>query len=118
MDEMAEKFSIDPVEFRILNDTQVDPENPKRPFSQRGYRMPADRRPKRFGWERRSSAQAKARDGRWLIGTGVAAAFRNSLVTKSAARVRLGKRGIVTVETDMTDIGTGSYRSSLQTAPK
>jgi len=47
---------------------------------------------------------------------GVAAALRNNLVTKSAARVRLDSRGIVTVETDMTDIGTGSYTIIAQTA--
>ena len=47
---------------------------------------------------------------------GVAAAFRNNQVTKSAARVRLDNRGIVTVETDMTDIGTGSYTIIGQTA--
>jgi xanthine dehydrogenase YagR molybdenum-binding subunit len=47
---------------------------------------------------------------------GVAAGFRNNLLTKSAARVRLDNRGIVTVETDMTDIGTGSYTIIAQTA--
>ena len=47
---------------------------------------------------------------------GVAAAFRNNLLTKSAARVRLDDSGIVTVETDMTDIGTGSYTIIAQTA--
>ena len=47
---------------------------------------------------------------------GVAAAFRNNLLMKSAARVRLDKRGTVTVETDMTDIGTGSYTIIAQTA--
>ncbi len=47
---------------------------------------------------------------------GVAAAFRNAPVMKSAARVRLDDRGIVTVETDMTDIGTGSYTIIAQTA--
>ena len=56
------------------------------------------------------------RDGRWLVGMGVAAAFRNNLVMQSAARVRLDGNGIVTVETDMTDIGTGSYTIIAQTA--
>ena len=51
-----------------------------------------------------------------LIGMGVAAAFRDNLLMKSAARVRLDRRGIVTVETDMTDIGTGSYTVIAQTA--
>jgi CO/xanthine dehydrogenase Mo-binding subunit len=47
---------------------------------------------------------------------GVAAGFRNNLVMKSGARVRLDSRGEVTVETDMTDIGTGSYTIIAQTA--
>ncbi len=116
MDEMAEKLGIDPIEFRILNDTQVDPENPKRPFSQRQLTECLRTGAERFGWAKRNPLPAKTRDGRWLIGTGVAAAFRNNLLTKSAARVRLDNRGIVTVETDMTDIGTGSYTIIAQTA--
>jgi xanthine dehydrogenase YagR molybdenum-binding subunit len=70
----------------------------------------------RFGWDKRSTQPGKARDGRWLVGLGMAAAFRNNLLTKSGARVRLGHDGIVTVETDMTDIGTGSYTIIAQTA--
>jgi xanthine dehydrogenase YagR molybdenum-binding subunit len=46
----------------------------------------------------------------------MAAAFRNNLLMKSAARVRLDRNGVVTVETDMTDIGTGSYTVIAQTA--
>jgi len=116
IDEMAEKLRLDPVEFRILNDTQVDPERPERAFSQRRLveclRTGADR----FGWSKRNAEPGKLRDGRWLLGMGVATAFRDSPVTKSAARVRLDSRGIVTVETDMTDIGTGSYTIIAQTA--
>jgi xanthine dehydrogenase YagR molybdenum-binding subunit len=116
IDELSEKLGLDPIEFRILNDTQVDPEKPERPFSQRQLaeclRTGADR----FGWSKRSAQPGKIRDGQWLIGMGVAAAFRNNLVTKSAARVRLDSRGVVTVETDMTDIGTGTYTIIAQTA--
>jgi xanthine dehydrogenase YagR molybdenum-binding subunit len=116
IDEMAEKLRLDPIEFRIRNDTQVDPEKPERSFSQRRLieclRTGADR----FGWSRRNPAPGSVRDGRWRVGMGVAAAFRNNLVTKSGARVRLDGRGVVTVETDMTDIGTGSYTIIAQTA--
>jgi xanthine dehydrogenase YagR molybdenum-binding subunit len=116
IDEMAEKLGMDPIEFRILNDTQVDPEKPERPFSQRRLveclRNGADR----FGWSKRSAQPGNVRDGRWLVGMGAAAAFRNNLLTKSAARVRLDNSGVVTVETDMTDIGTGSYTIIAQTA--
>ena len=116
MDEMAEKLGMDPIEFRVRNDTQVDPEQAGRPFSQRQLveclRLGAEK----FGWSRRKPQPAQVRDGRWLVGMGVAAAFRNNLLMKSAARVRLGKDGVLTVETDMTDIGTGSYTIIAQTA--
>ncbi len=116
IDEMAEKLKLDPIEFRILNDTQVDPEHPERPFSQRQLNECLRTGAQRFGWNKRNREPGKHRDGRWLIGMGVAAGFRNNLVMKSAARVRLDPRGIVTVETDMTDIGTGTYTIIAQTA--
>jgi len=116
MDEMAEKLGLDPVEFRILNDTQVDPEHPERPFSQRHLIECLRSGAERFGWSERRPQPGRNRDGRFLIGMGVAAAFRNNLLTKSAARVRLDDSGMVTVETDMTDIGTGSYTIIAQTA--
>ena len=135
MDEMAEKLGLDPIEFRIINDTQVVPDYPGKPasndpqskapeekqvlhppFSQRQlvecFRIGA----KRFGWSKRNARPGGMRDGRWLVGMGVAAAFRDNLVMKSAARVSVDRRGIVTVETDMTDIGTGSYTVIAQTA--
>jgi len=115
IDEMAEKLGLDPVEFRIINDTQVDPEHPERPFSHRDLigclRLGAER----FGWKGATEPGSR-RDGNWLIGTGVAAAFRDNLLVPSGARVRLEPDGRVVVETDMTDIGTGSYTIIAQTA--
>jgi xanthine dehydrogenase YagR molybdenum-binding subunit len=116
MDEMAEKLGLDPVEFRILNDTQVDPEKPERPFSSRPFveclRIGAER----FGWSARKAQPGQVRDGHWLIGMGMAGAIRGAPISKAGARVRLNRQGIVTVETDMTDIGTGSYTIVQQTA--
>lgn len=116
MDEMAEKLNLDPVQFRILNDTQVDPEQPERAFSQRKLIECLTEGAERFGWSERVAQPGSRREGAWLIGMGMAGAFRDSPVTKSAARVRLDSKGIVTVETDMTDIGTGSYVIIGQTA--
>lgn len=135
MDEMAEKLGLDPIEFRIRNDTNVAPDNPAKPegndpqskapqeqhnphppFSQRQFVQCLRIGAERFGWNKRAAKPGQTRDGRWLIGMGVAGAFRNNLLMKSAARVRLDNRGTVTVETDMTDIGTGSYTIIAQTA--
>jgi xanthine dehydrogenase YagR molybdenum-binding subunit len=116
MDEMAEKLKIDPVTFRIINDTTVDPEHRERKFSQRRLVQCLRQGAERFGWQHRQAEPGKTRDGRWLVGMGVAVAFRNNIVMKSGARVRLERDGTVTVETDMTDIGTGSYTIIAQTA--
>ena len=137
MDELAEKLGIDPVQLRIINDTQIVPDNPPKPdsadpqskkpeektkhkpnppFSQRQLVQCLQTGAKRFGWSRRSAVPGKVRDGQWLVGMGMASAFRDNMLTKSAARVRLDRRGVVTVETDMTDIGTGSYTIIAQTA--
>jgi xanthine dehydrogenase YagR molybdenum-binding subunit len=116
MDEMAEKLGLDPVQFRVLNDTQVDPEKPERPFSQRQLVRCLQTGAQTFGWNRRVAKPGQLREGRWLVGLGVASAFRNNLTMKSGARVRLDNTGLVTVETDMTDIGTGTYTVIAQTA--
>jgi xanthine dehydrogenase YagR molybdenum-binding subunit len=137
MDEMAEKLGMDPVQFRVLNDTQVVPDNPAKPesadpqskkpedkkqhnphppFSKRQLVQCLQTGAERFGWAKRSAKPGQLREGQCLVGMGMAAAFRDNLLTKSAARVRLDRRGFVTVETDMTDIGTGSYTIIAQTA--
>ncbi|MBU1345410.1 MAG: xanthine dehydrogenase family protein molybdopterin-binding subunit [Alphaproteobacteria bacterium] len=116
MDEMAETLELDPVEFRVINDTQVDPENPERPYSSRPFIECLRTGAERFGWSSRKPRPASVREGRWLIGMGMAGGFRNNLLTKSAARVRLNHEGVVIVETDMTDIGTGTYTILAQTA--
>ena len=116
MDEMAEKLNMDPVQFRIINDTKVDPEKPIRKFSERRFAECMRTGAERFGWSKRNAKPGQVREGRWLVGQGVAAAFRNAPVQKSGARVKLSSDGVVTVETDMTDIGTGSYTIIAQTA--
>ena len=116
IDEIAEQAGMDPVAFRIANDTQEDPEKAGRMFSQRNLVGCLRTGAERFGWDKRNPKPAGNRQGRWLVGMGVAAAFRNNLLMKSGARVQLDNRGVVTVETDMTDIGTGSYTILAQTA--
>jgi xanthine dehydrogenase YagR molybdenum-binding subunit len=116
MDELAEKLGLDPVSLRVMNDTQVDPEQPTRPFSKRQLVECLNTGAEHFEWSKRSTVPGKVLKDGWLIGMGMASAIRGAPTTKSAARVRLDRRGIVTVETDMTDIGTGTYTIIAQTA--
>jgi xanthine dehydrogenase YagR molybdenum-binding subunit len=115
MDELADALGIDPVELRILNEPTVDPESGV-PFSDRRLveclREGADR----FGWERRPARPASLRDGQWLIGYGVASAIRVHPQAPAKARVRLEPDGGAVVQSDMTDIGTGTYTILTQVA--
>src|SRR5687767_10283485 len=107
--------SLDPIELRIRNEPAVHPENGK-PFSTRKlvdcYREGA----KRFGWERRPAEPATLRDGRWLIGYGMSAAIRTNFMAPSQGRAKLATDGRLTVQTAMTDIGTGTYTILAQIA--
>ncbi|TKD53228.1 xanthine dehydrogenase family protein molybdopterin-binding subunit [Sphingomonas baiyangensis] len=115
IDELAEKLGIDPIELRRRNEPENDPMSGK-PFSSRQLLACYEEGARRFGWERRSPVPAIRRDGRWWIGHGMAAAFRGNFTVESRARVTLAPDGRATVETDMTDIGTGTYTILAQVA--
>ena len=115
IDELAHELGMDPIELRRVNDTDAHPVSGK-PFSRRKMMASFDEGAKRFGWDRRSATPASRREGDEWIGMGCAAAIRGAPVMTSAARVTLRPDGQVIVETDMTDIGTGSYTILAQTA--
>ncbi|MDO6414046.1 aldehyde oxidoreductase molybdenum-binding subunit PaoC [Sphingomonas sp. BIUV-7] len=116
MDELAELLGMDPIQVRLVNDTQVDPSDPNHPFSTRQLAECLHVGSERFGWSKRAAKPGARREGQWLIGMGVASAIRGARTRTSAARARLDAKGIVTIETDMTDIGTGAYTILAQTA--
>lgn len=116
MDELAEKLGMDPLQLRLVNDTQTDPEKPDRTFSTRRLAECLKTGAERFGWHRRNIKPGLNREGNWLMGMGVASAIRGDAVSPSGARARLTADGAVIIETDMTDIGTGSYTIIGQTA--
>ncbi|GBD47900.1 xanthine dehydrogenase family protein molybdopterin-binding subunit [Methylopila sp. Yamaguchi] len=115
VDELAHKLGLDPVEMRILNDTQTDPEK-KVPFSSRKLVECLREGAARFGWSDRPKAPRERRDGPTLIGYGVAAAIRPNYLGPCAATVRVAEDRTVRVRTDMTDIGTGTYTILAQVA--
>lgn len=117
MDELAWKLKMDPIDFRIKNDTQVDMGADK-PFSSRllkeCLRIGADK----FGWEKRKMQPGTNKNGNWLIGYGVSAASRRAPYMKTSAKVILElNEGLVNanVQMDATDIGTGTYTIVAQT---
>jgi xanthine dehydrogenase YagR molybdenum-binding subunit len=108
MDELAEKLGMDPVALRKVNDPEQDPLKGI-PFSTRQLTRCLDEGAEAFGWKDRNSTPGGRREGEWLIGHGMASSARSNQLQESQARVSIGADGRALVETDMTDIGTGTY---------
>lgn len=115
MDELAERLGLDPIELRIRNEPEQDPERGV-PFSTRNLVACMEDGARRFGWERRNPTPGSTREGRKLIGYGMAAAIRPNYIGAATARVALDRDGRVTARLDMTDIGTGTYTILTQIA--
>jgi xanthine dehydrogenase YagR molybdenum-binding subunit len=115
MDELAYATGVDPLVLRLRNDTEIDPLS-GRPFSTRAMRKCLTDGAARFGWEKRTRKPGSMRDGRYLIGQGMAAAIYTHWRWPAKARVTLNGDGTALVEAGMHDIGTGTYTVMQQVA--
>ncbi|MEL0620586.1 xanthine dehydrogenase family protein molybdopterin-binding subunit [Psychrobacter proteolyticus] len=121
MDELAAQLDLDPIELRRRNEPEKDPSKDI-PFSTRQLIACMEQGAEQFGWSKRNAKPASQLEGDWWIGTGMAAAARGNQLQSSEARATLqidkskalGVKAVI--ETDMTDIGTGSYTVFSQVA--
>jgi xanthine dehydrogenase YagR molybdenum-binding subunit len=115
LDELAVAAGIDPLELRLRNHAEADPESGL-PWSSSAlrecYRIGAER----IGWSRRSPRPGELRDGRLLVGLGMAAGSYPTLRGRAEARARLLADGSAVIKTAATDIGTGTYTFVTQIA--
>ncbi len=116
MDELAIAGGIDPIELRIRNDPDVDPESGNR-FSSRNLVACLREGAEHFGWSERDPTPGVRRDHRWLVGTGVAASTYPARRQPSSARARYEPEGgRYTIEIAAADIGTGARTALTQIA--
>ncbi len=115
MDELAISCGIDPIELRVLNEPPLDPSN-GHPWSSRNLVVCLREGAERFGWQERDPTPGVRREGRWLVGTGVAASTYPAFRQKSQARVRAEADGGFTVMIGAADIGTGARTVIAQIA--
>ncbi|HEY0381754.1 MAG TPA: xanthine dehydrogenase family protein molybdopterin-binding subunit [Candidatus Elarobacter sp.] len=115
MDEMALACGFDPVEFRVRNEPAIDPDT-KNPFSSRGLIACLREGARRFGWDGSDRAPRPRLQGRWYVGTGVAASTYPTRRRPSQALARVNRDGNYTVLLDASDIGTGTWTALTQIA--
>jgi xanthine dehydrogenase YagR molybdenum-binding subunit len=108
MDELAYAVKVDPLELRLINYAEVDPES-GRPFSSKALRECYKLGAEKFGWKDRKFEPRSMRDGRLLIGWGMATGVWGALQMPASARVALRIDGTAHVASATSDIGPGTY---------
>ncbi|MDX3099415.1 xanthine dehydrogenase family protein molybdopterin-binding subunit [Nonomuraea angiospora] len=106
MDELACAAGIDPIELRVLNEPETEPDSGL-PFSSRNLVACLREGARRFGWDRRDPEPGRHREGEWLIGTGVASSTYPAKRRPSKAVVTM-REGDFLVQVAAADIGTGA----------
>lgn len=108
MDELSYALKIDPLELRLINYAEMDPETGK-PYSSKSlrecYRLGAEK----FGWKNRKPEPRSMREDGMLVGWGVATGVWPALQMKASASITLNADGTANVRSATTDIGPGTY---------
>jgi xanthine dehydrogenase YagR molybdenum-binding subunit len=114
IDELAYELGMDPIKLRLRNDTAVDPIDGKKKFSHRKLPELYALGSERFGWHERDPEPRSTREGRWLVGTGVATAFHPALSMPVNVTVRLSADGSVLVRCAFQEMGMGAATAQAQ----
>ncbi|WP_133273548.1 xanthine dehydrogenase family protein molybdopterin-binding subunit [Hymenobacter radiodurans] len=115
MDEMAHLLNIDPLEFRLRNYTDQDPER-NRPWSSKFLKECYQLGAERVGWNKRQLKPGSLRDGDWLVGYGMGVGTFGAHRGSSKANIRLLPNGTVLLQSAVTDIGPGTATAMTQIA--
>ncbi|CAI8701676.1 xanthine dehydrogenase YagR molybdenum-binding subunit [Pseudomonas sp. IT-P12] len=115
MDELACALAIDPVQLRLINYAERN-QNEDKPYSSKQLRACYAQGAQRFGWEQRNPEPRSMRQGRQLVGWGMAGGVWEAMQQKASARASLDPQGKLTVSSATTDIGTGTYTVMTQIA--
>ncbi|MEV8016057.1 xanthine dehydrogenase family protein molybdopterin-binding subunit [Streptomyces sp. NPDC086554] len=107
LDELAERSGMDPIALRVRNEPDVGPLSGL-PFASRNLLACFDEGARRFGWAERDPRPGVRREGRWLLGTGTAAATFPVIVMPSTAAITAEADGTFTVRITASDVGTGA----------
>jgi CO/xanthine dehydrogenase Mo-binding subunit len=113
LDELSSTLGIDPLDLRLRNDAETDPELGL-PWSSRALRECYQAGAERFGWSGRNPEPGSMREGNWLVGYGMAGVSYSWYQVPCQARASIGRDGRAFVRSAATDIGTGTYTVMTQ----
>jgi xanthine dehydrogenase YagR molybdenum-binding subunit len=115
MDELAHELKMDPLQLRLRNHADTDPDEQK-PWSSKVLKECYQRGAERFGWAKRRREPRSMREGHGLVGWGMATATYPARQSASSAIAKLRSDGTLLVQAGTQDIGTGTYTIMAQIA--
>jgi len=115
MDELAVALKLDPLELRLRCYSDRD-QNSDRPYSSKSLRECYRQAAEAFGWHQRNPQPRSMRDGKELVGWGMATGVWDALQMPITARISLSSNGHAEVSCATSDIGTGTYTIMTQVA--
>ncbi len=115
MDDLAYKVGVDPIEIRLRNHADHDYSTGHQ-WSSKSLKQCYARGAELFGWSKRNPTPGATRDGRFLVGMGMASASYPVHNSQGTARARLYADGHAVVQSGATDLGTGTYTVMTQVA--
>ncbi len=107
MDELAYALEIDPLELRLINYSERNPDSDK-PYTSKHLRECYSQAAQRFGWSRRNPKVRALQNGRMLVGMGMATASRATHRSEASVRITIHPDGTVEVASGTIEQGTGS----------
>jgi xanthine dehydrogenase YagR molybdenum-binding subunit len=108
MDELSYALKMDPLALRLKNYADMDPSRGL-PYSTKELRACYQQGAERFGWDKRPLEPGTMREGRELIGWGIATGMWDAMQMFARASAVLHADGSLVVSSAATDIGTGTY---------
>jgi xanthine dehydrogenase YagR molybdenum-binding subunit len=115
IDELADTLGIDPLEVRLRNYAEKDPES-GHPFSSKLLRECYGKGAELFGWARRQPRPRSMRHGDTLIGWGMSTATYPAKRLPASALAQLTPDGTIVVRAATHEFGTGTYTAMSQVA--
>jgi xanthine dehydrogenase YagR molybdenum-binding subunit len=115
LDELSYAVGIDPVHLRLINHADTNPSDGK-PWSSKSLKECYAKGAERFGWSRRAKEPRSMRDGRLLVGYGMATATYPAHRAPASARATMKNDGTLLVSSGSHEMGTGTATVMAQVA--
>jgi len=107
IDELSYQLNIDPVELRLINYAETDPETGK-PYSGKSLREAYKMGAENIGWHKRPTKPGSVSEDGWLVGYGVSTGMFQADREPATVKATMMADGSLTLQTAVSDIGPGT----------